>query len=90
MSLKALLGALPSKLAESPIRAEVTKVFGDGGRQALLTETTFLLKAQEHLEELNKRYFPLSGKSQQEVVEATAARVGLRMPEKLADDNKPS
>ena len=47
----------------------------------LCTESHFLLRAQQHLRELNERYFPLSGKSQQEVVAATAARVGLRMPE---------
>ena len=46
----------------------------------LLRETHFLLRAHEHLRELNERYFPQSGMTQQEVVAATAARVGFRMP----------
>ena len=89
MSLRALLRALPCRPSAMPeLRGPLVEALGDGGtsggRKALLSEATFLLQAQQHLEELNQRYFPLSGKTQQEVVAATAARVGLRMP-KAAD-----
>lgn len=51
--------------------------------QALATETLFLLRAQQHLKELNERYFPTSGMSEKEVIAATAARVGFRMPKQV-------
>ena len=47
---------------------------------ALLKETEFMLRSQATLAELNARYFPQSGMTEKEVVEATAARVGFRMP----------
>lgn len=55
---------------------------------SIVSETTFYLQSMQHLLELNLRYFPQSGKSQKEVVAATAARVGLQMPKKFQDPPK--
>ena len=83
--VRALIRALPRRPSAMPeLRGVLAEAVGgadtSAGKQALLQEATFLMQAQRHLDELNKRYFPLSGKSQQEVVAATAARVGLSMP----------
>jgi hypothetical protein len=94
-SVRDLIRVLPCRLSEMPsLRTEVADVLratstdGASGANGLLTETHFLLRAQQHLHVLNVRYFPQSGKSQQEVVAATAARVGLQMP-KTPDAAKP-
>lgn len=42
----------------------------------LNSEVLFLLRAQQHLHDLNIKYFPQSGMSEREVIEATAKRVG--------------
>mgnify|MGYP002838199074 CR=1 FL=1 len=84
--LKDLLKTLPCRPSE--LSSELHGVLKDvaksmpesAANSGLCTESHFLLRAQQHLRELNERYFPLSGKSQQEVVAATAARVGLSMP----------
>ena len=36
--------------------------------------------AQKHLLELNLKYFPQSGMTEKEIIEATAKRVGFNMP----------
>lgn len=55
-------------LAAKPSIAELTK------------EYEFLLRAQKHLLELNLKYFPQSGMTEKEIIEATAKRVGFNMP----------
>lgn len=80
--MRDLIRSLPCRPSELPsLRGELLDAVKNGpANSGLLAEANFLLRAQQHLKELNARYFPLSGKSQQEVVAATAARVGLRMP----------
>ena len=51
----------------------------------VLREVNFLLRSQQELAELNERYFPQSGMSQQDIVKATAARVGLAMPKETGN-----
>ena len=84
MPWRSLVRALPYTTSE--IRAELADILAKPNSPSkangLLTEATFLLGAQRHLEVLNAKYFPQSQKSQQEVLEATAARVGVRVPDK--------
>ena len=82
-SVRQLVRCLPCRPSEAPLlRSTLTDVLTRSSPpDALLTETLHLLKAQRHLAVLNARYFPQSGMSEKEVVAATAARVGLRMPE---------
>lgn len=92
--LRTLLRLLPCRPSErARFRAQVIKLARsrvetgeqERKRELQLKEATFLLCAQQHLKELNARYFPTSGMSQQEVVAATAARVGFRMPKSDAN-----
>ena len=84
--LRALLRLIPCRPSESArFRASVLSVArrppeSGAAADALLRETHFLLDAQQHLQVLNERYFPSSGMTPQEVVTATAARVGFKMP----------
>ena len=76
---RSLRRLMPRELSD--LRSEVAAVARSAAKDGrLLTEAHFLLRAQQHLHELNVRYFPQSGMTQQEIVAATAARVGLRMP----------
>ena len=84
--LRTLLKTLPCRPSEisselrGALEAAAKSTPESAANSGLCTESYFLLHAQQHLRELNERYFPLSGKSQQEVVAATAARVGFSMP----------
>ena len=82
-SVRELLRCLPCRPSEAPrLRSALADVLGRSSPpDALLAEATYLLRAQRHLAALNARYFPQSGMSEREVVAATAARVGLRMPD---------
>lgn len=83
---RALIKSLPCRPSELPqLHSEILDVLrapraSAADANVLLTEAHFLYRAQQHLLELNERYFPQSGKSQKEVVAATAARVGFQMP----------
>ena len=86
-----LLPCRPSELTR--FRAAIKTAFAPAegvasSESALLKETEFMLRSQAHLAELNARYFPQSGMTDKEVVEATAARVGFRMP-KESESEKP-
>ena len=79
--LRTLLRLLPCRPSErARFRAQVIKLARsrvetgeqERKRELQLKEATFLLCAQQHLKELNARYFPTSGMSQQEVVAATS------------------
>ena len=48
---------------------------------SLAREYTFHLRAQEHLMELNLRYFPQSGMTERELLGKIANRVGFKAPE---------
>ena len=99
-ALKGVLKLLPCRPAEL---GKFQKVFVEAGEHmiaskpagakeplaALATEYEFLLSSQKHLHELNMRYFPQSGMTEREVIEATARRVGFNMP-KLHGDDTPS
>ena len=98
-ALKGVLKLLPCRPAEV---GKFQKYFLEAGEQmiaakagskaplaSLATEYEFLLSAQKHLLELNLRYFPQSGMTEREIIEATAKRVGFNMP-KLHQDDKPS
>lgn len=49
------------------------------GCELAAREAEFMLSSQAELAELNLRYFPTSGMTDQQVVEATAARVGFSL-----------
>ena len=80
--LRAVLRQLPCRPPQRPyFRSEVIATARDlPATSTLGEEALFLLRAQQHLHELNMRYFPQSGMTEKEVVAATAARVGFRMP----------
>ena len=83
--LRAFIRSLPCRPSMMPklrdALADVTKASSPSTYySSLLIEATFYLKAQNHLNELNLRYFPQSGMSQKELAEAVAKRVGLNMP----------
>ena len=80
--LRAILRLLPCRTSElARFRGEVVEVARTANATtSLASETLYMLRAQHKLMELNAKYFPQSGMSEQEVVEATAARVGLRLP----------
>lgn len=95
MSLRSLLRELPCRPSEHSrfrsIVVDAMRQHAAGESSAppaadLAKEALFLLRAQRHLKELNLKYFPTSGMSQKEVVEATAARVGLRMPKAAEEE----
>lgn len=83
-SLRSLIRLLPCRL-RSGVADYVRRAPRTDGNAKLLREAEFLLASHRHLQELNERYFPQSGMSQQEVVAATAARVGFRMPKPSED-----
>ena len=84
-SLRDLLRFVPCRF-----RTGVMDVVRRAGRttktEAMLKEVHFLLSAQRHSKALDARYFPQSGKTERQVVEATAARVGFRMPKTVDAD----
>ena len=81
--LRELLRILPCRQsALQQFRGYVLEAvrLGEGKTAAQADEMIFLLRAQKHLLDLNLRYFPQSGMSEKEVIEATAKRVGFNMP----------
>ena len=88
-SLRTFLRLLPCRAEELPrFRSNVIDyVRGQAVSPALSRELEFHLRAQEHLKELNLRYFPQSGLSERELIAATARRVGFKAPE--WDDPEP-
>lgn len=96
MSVRSLLRALPChRPSELPrfrsavvdaVRQHPTSQLPASSSVNTVKEALFLLRAKQHLQELNERYFPQSGMSQKEVTEATAARVGLRMPKTFSEE----
>ena len=83
-NLRQLLRILPCHAKELPnfrgyviqsARARLGKPAPNKNAE-LTSEALFLLRAQQHLRNLNIKYFPQSGMSEREVIEATAKRVG--------------
>ena len=75
--LRELLRILPCRpSALQQFRGYVLEAvrLGEGKTAAQADEMIFLLRAQKHLLDLNLRYFPQSGMSEKEVIEATAKR----------------
>ena len=71
------------------MRAEVVSAAREMSKEqaeAIGREYLFLLESQRKLQELNEKYFPQSGMTQQEIIEATAKRVGLNMPKTYEED----
>ena len=88
--LRSLLRMVPCRFRGSVLGLTRSRPQSDAAADALLREMHFLLSAQQHLKILNKKYFPTSGMSEQEVIAATAARVGFRMPKAPAADGEGS
>jgi len=86
-SKRSLLRLVPCRLRGGVIDY-VRRAAADGNKLALQREVHFLLSSQQHLKELNEKYFVQSGMTQQEIVAATAARVGFRMPKQAEGDDK--
>jgi hypothetical protein len=84
-SLRSLIRLVPCRLRSS-VLDYVRRHAPDAKSDALFREVHFLWSTQRHLKQLNEKYFPQSGMTQAEVVAATAARVGFRMP-KAADED---
>lgn len=83
-SLRSLLRLVPCSLRSSVVDYVRRTPPGEANAN-MLREAQYLLKSHRHLQELNEKYFPQSGMSQQEVVAATAARVGFRMPQQAGE-----
>ena len=89
--LRALIRSLPCRPSVMPkLRdafADLAKASSPSAADSpMVAETLFYLKSQNHLNELNLRYFPQSGMSQRELTESTAKRVGLNMPKTYEDE----
>mmetsp|Transcript_29324 Transcript_29324/g.75602 ORF Transcript_29324/g.75602 Transcript_29324/m.75602 type:complete len:89 (+) Transcript_29324:101-367(+) len=82
--MRSLVRLVPSRLRASAM-AYMNGAPRSDSNAMLLQEMQTMLSAQQHLKTLNERYFPQSGMSQQEVVAATAARVGFQMPKQATD-----
>ena len=83
--IRAILRLLPCRTSElARFRSEVIEVARAANAttdaKRLGSETLYMMRAQQTLMDLNAKYFPQSGMSEQEVVAATAARVGLQLP----------
>ena len=80
-SLRSIVRLVPCRLRRAVLDLGVRR--SGSPDEKLLKETHFLLTAQQHLKELNLRYFPQSGMTDQEMIAATAARVGFQMPKQV-------
>lgn len=93
-TVRSLVRSLPCRPSEMPhlrnaladvLAAKPTTTASSPRATGLLEEAQFLLSAQQHLDELNQRYFPQSGMTQKEAIASVAARVGFQMPKSIDD-----